>query len=264
MTNFDLNKDAEKVRFILEKRNVPKITAEVIAILDVSGSTREIYYNGTMQQALQRVVPVALNFDDNGSLPVYTFNDGDDFNLLETELTAADYANYVNQHIINNGDIDLWGGTDYAPVLHAALQELGFYRSKNIAHAAKGFFKRLLANDEAISAEHFSEKSKSKLPAIIYFFTDGDNTSDDRNPTKELLQAAEFAHSEVYFNFIGVGNASFTFLKEIADAYGNTGFAQIHDIEKVADSDDVYEYLLPDELTEWLKASITVQAGGRP
>jgi hypothetical protein len=230
----------------------------------VSGSTREIYYNGTMQQALQRVVPVALNFDDNGSLPVYTFNDGDDFNLLETELTAADYANYVNQHIINNGDIDLWGGTDYAPVLHAALQELGFYRSKNIAHAAKGFFKRLLANDEVISAEHFSEKSKSKLPAIIYFFTDGDNSSGDRNPTKELLQAAEHAHSEVYFNFIGVGNASFTFLKEIADAYGNTGFAQIHDIEKVADSDDVYEYLLPDELTEWLKASITVQAGGRP
>lgn len=262
--HFDIDKDTAKVKFILDKRNLPKITAEVVGILDVSGSTRAIYYNGTVQNALQRIIPVALNFDDNGSVPVYVFNDGDDYFHLETEMTAANYSDFVTKHIITNTAIRLWGGTAYAGVLHSALQDLGFYKKPAAAQTAKGFFKKLFASDDVIISESFREQSNTGLPAIINFITDGENEHDDRMPTRELLKAAQLARSNVYFNFIGVGNASFSFLREIADEYDNTGFAQITDIERTAGSDDIYEFLLPHELTEWLRAGATVKVGGQP
>jgi len=250
MTTFNLEKDTAKVKFILEKRSLPKITAEVVAILDVSGSTKAYYLGGVIQEALQRIVPVALNFDDNGSLPVYVFADGDHYTRLAAELRSANYADFVREEILRQeGLLELWGGTAYAPVLRSALTDLGFLTT---AAPVVGLFKRLLGKPPAGAV--FQEQSRSGIPALVYFLTDGENEHDDREPTRKLLTAAAAARSNVYFNFIGVGTANFGFLQEIGDAYPNTGFAQIKDIERTAGSDEIYEYLIPSELTTWLHA----------
>ena len=46
------------------------------------------------------------------------------------------------------------------------------------------------------------------------------------------------------------------FAHAIGDRFPNTGFAQIRDIERTAGSDEIYEYLIPDELTQWLSSFV--------
>ena len=253
---FDLEKDTAKVKFMLEKKNIPSLTAEVVADLDVSGSTKGIYASGAMQEAVQRVVPVALNFDDNGELPVYIFNDGDQFAQLAENLTAKNYTNYIQEQILRNQKLPRWGGTDYAPVLKQNLIDLGFLRTTAPPPAAKrpGFWSSLLGGGQTYSAPHLVKESSSGIPAILYFFTDGEN--EDREETANLLEACSAAGSQIYFNFIGVGNERFDFLHAIGDRFPNTGFAQIRDIERTAGSDEIYEYLIPDELTQWLSSFV--------
>ena len=255
--HFDLEKDTAKVRFMLEKRDIPSLVAEVIAVVDVSGSTQSMFYSGAMQAALQRVVPVALNFDDNGELPTYLFDD--DCHLTANPITAKNYATYVKKEILHDG-FELWGGTQLEPVLKRVVRDLGFY---DLRESKVGFFKSLFSkssNDSPDSPVSMtcSQKSKSGLPAIVYIFTDGENT--DHAYTSGLLKRLADAKSEVYFNFIGVGNVTFNFLREVADEYPNVGFAQIKDIAATGGSDDIYEYLIPEELTDLLKAFVGTSA----
>lgn len=257
---FDLEKDTAKVRWMLEKRNLPKLVTEVICVLDVSGSTKAMYEDGEMQEAVQRVVPVALNFDDNGELPTYTFC-GVSYKI-PTPITAANYATFVKRQILDMG-IPKWGGTSYEPVLKDVLMDLGFY-GQPAAEPTRGggFFSKLLGKvSQEVASTRTSiiqRHSQSKLPAIIYIFTDGEN--DDRGTTTQLLQACANNGVEAYFNFIGIGHTKFSYLEKTADLLPNVGFAQIHDIVATGGSDDIYDYLLPNELTDWLKAFVKTTA----
>ena len=247
---FDVEKDTAKVRFILEKKQVHQIVAEVIATLDLSGSTRDLYYSGTMQEAIQRVVPVAINFDDNGELPVYGFNDKDDISVLPA-LTAGNYAGYVLREIINKSSVKKWGGTDYAPVLRQVLRDLEFMKSRPTGRKTGGF---LGMGGTAEMTESLGKTSKTGLPAIVYHFTDGENN--DQDDTVRLLQACADLGAPIYFNCVGVGHATFAFLKKIADDLPNVEFTQITDLAATASTDEIYDHLLPDELLTWLKAYI--------
>ena len=227
---FDLDKDAGKVRFMLEKRNVPSITAEVVAVIDASGSMKGLYAGGAVQDALQRVIPVALNFDDNGDIPVYVFSSR--HGKATDSLTRHNYADYVVQHVLRHAD---WGGTLLAPVLTEAVSDLGFLGG--------GLLAKLFGGGP-------SAVSTSKLPAIVYVFTDGEN--EDVAAAERLLVDLGRAGSQVYFNLIGIGNAPFAFLRRVADALPNVNFARIDDIAATGGGDGIYEYLLPTELTDWL------------
>lgn len=257
MPNFNLQKDTEKVKkFVFEKTQLPHITSEVVAILDASQSTQELYFGGTIQEAVQRVLPVALNFDDNGDVPVYCFNDEDNYSLVDTPLTKDNYQNYVANFILGNPRVPKWGGTDYAPVLEQSLEDLGFYKPLNPKTSTRGFFKKLLGNliDQPEEEELvLDSKSTTGYPAILYFFTDGENNNDDRIQTTNLIKDCVSTNVQAYINFIGVGKANFSYLQRIANQFPNVGFVQIKDLQSVStDSDKLYEYLLPDELLKWL------------
>ena len=242
MPKFELHKDTAKVKFMLEKRAIPKLTAEVVALVDGSGSMQGLYQRGSVQNAIQRVVPVAVNFDDNGDIPVYVYDTN--FIKADNPLTAANHADYVKKEVI---PIVKWGGTKLSPVLTAAVADLGFIKT---AKSSGGFFSKFTGSGS--STHTFSENSTSGMPAIIYAFTDGDNS--DERETEELLIKLSKANSQVYFNFIGVGTATeFLFLQRVADDLPNVNFVQIADITKTGDGDEIYEFLLPTELTDWLR-----------
>lgn len=256
---FDLNKDVEKTKFILQKRNLPAITAEVVLDLDISGSTKSLYERGVMQEAVQRVLPIAINFDDNGEVPVYTFSDGSCHDQVETMLTAANYTDYVLRQILRNSDVRKWGGTDYVGVLTANLTDLGFLRKKADRPVVekKGLLARIFGKEDPEENFHGPQlhaDSNTRLPALIYFVTDGVNT--DMKETEQLLNDCATNNVQAYFNFIGVGDTHFPFLEKIADQFPNVGFAKITDLASAAQSDAIYEYLLPTELTDWLKPFI--------
>lgn len=111
----NLDKRADAVRIVLAKRNILKApTMRVGMALDITGSAKHLYKNGTMQEVADRSLAVASQFDDNGELDMWAFTTG--FDRLKP-ATAADYGKYVQEHILNNPKVTKWGGTSYAPVL---------------------------------------------------------------------------------------------------------------------------------------------------
>ena len=60
----DLRKETVH-KIVLEKRNLINVNARVSIVLDFSGSMDNLYRNGSVQALLDKVFPIAIEFDDN-------------------------------------------------------------------------------------------------------------------------------------------------------------------------------------------------------
>lgn len=86
--------------------------AEVLLVLDCSGSMGDRYNNGEVQGVAERALALALNFDDDGRVPAVAF----DSRCIElVEVTATNLASYVDREVVRKHR--LGGGTNYAPAL---------------------------------------------------------------------------------------------------------------------------------------------------
>lgn len=223
-----LDKRAEKVGIILAKRGVTKIpTVRVGAVMDVSGSAQGFYTSGIMQETLDRLMGVALKFDDNGELDVWAFSNS--FKRCST-ASAADAGSFINNKFLKEARSCLWNGTSYAPVLKDAVD----YYFKPVSGGLFGFGgKKSYTNDP---------------PAMVLFITDGSN--DDRAAAAKVLKEAE--GKPVYFMMVGIGPEHyFGFIKEQADLLPNVGFVNLNDLS-ITD-DDLYEQLVSGEFATWVK-----------
>lgn len=257
MSTFNLQKESEKVKFIVAKKGIPNVRAQVVTALDVSGSAKPLFESGAMQEAWQSVIPVSMQFDKNQEIDVYTFASGESMvTKIEPTATTQNFDGYISKNILRNNSVSKWGGTDYAPVIEAVLRDFGFYdvEKKEIKTSGGGFFgfgKKTTV--EEIVSEKLRAKSVSGDPVILYFFTDGENS--DRPATTQLLQACQDAKTELYINFIGIGSASsFGFIEDAADRFDNVGLWNVSSLSALT-KDDVYEQLIPEELCRWFKVS---------
>ena len=248
MTTFKLQKPEEEVRrvgFVLQKQGIhERIPAQVGINIDVSLSMKGLFAAGAVQSALERVLPVALYFDDDGSVDTWIFSGGSSTARVAS-ATAGNYGGFVGREIVNNPDIEplLWGGTDYGPVLRENLLHYGLLTEEGVG----GLIGRIFG----AKREALGEETRTGVPAINYFLTDGENS--DRDAAWGMLERAEHAESQIYFVMVGIGDDSFSFLREAADAFHNVGFLSVRDLGAFVGSDDAYEKLLPAELCSWLK-----------
>lgn len=227
----DLKKTEEGLRLSLSKKGIhAPPTAELAFVLDVSGSFHDEHRDGLTQTLLERLVPWGMIFDPDKKLDVFTFSNEAHY---VGDITPETTDGYIRRSIIDKVP-GYRGGTEYGPVLLQALKHFGWVK--------EGFFSRVLGG------------TKEKKRSIVLFVTDGDNA--DHAYAKQVLSESEARKDEVYFLFIAIGNEKFAFLEKIADAYGNTGFAQIKDLRKFAvmSDDEVNDLLIGDELVQWLKA----------
>jgi hypothetical protein len=242
---FDLAKATEKAKFVIAKKGLPTVKAAVVLNLDVSGSAKGLYQSGAIQRTFQTIVPLAINFDDNASLNVFTFADDDRYTTqIQPDASAANFEDYISKRILNDSSVPKWNGTHYAQVLRANLEMLGFI----VEETTKGGFFSKDKTQEVIKADN-----GSGYPALIITLTDGENF--DQRRCLEDLATYEKQKVNAYFLFIGIGSANFQNIVELGDKFGNVGFLNVSDLEKFADSDDVYDQLLPQELVEWFAKS---------
>lgn len=246
MSKFVLEKAVEKTKFVLEKKQVKNIKAHVVIDLDVSGSTQDMYKSGLFQKAFQQVLPIGILFDDNQEIDTFTFTSGPIVNHIEPNATSENYSDYITTNILNNRNVTKWGGTDYRPVLEANVAAFGFERSVQVTK--KKFF-GLFNTTQTLT--QLNSNSESGYPVIVFFFTDGENT--DTKETYEYLKFCQDSGLNIYFQFIGIGEGKFSFLKQIADQFSNTGFVHMQEFDKLVDNDDFINTLLSDELCEYLK-----------
>lgn len=248
MTTFKLQKPEEEVRrvgFVLEKQGIhERIPAQVGLNIDVSGSMRDLFDKGLVQSAIERILPVALYFDDDGRIDTWVFSDGQKVASI-TPASAKNYDGFVEREITGNATLTpvLWGGTDYGQVIRSNLMAYGLIEEK----AAGGILGLIFG----MKREEMGEHTRSGLPAINYFLTDGENS--DRDAARKILEEAEHAESQIYYIMVGIGDDDFRFLKAAARDLPNVGFVSVRDLGEFVGSDDAYEKLLPAELCAWLK-----------
>lgn len=207
----DMRRDLVKLN--LEKFNLTSQPARVGFVFDDSGSMEHLFNNGTVQAILEKIFPIALNFDDNGAADSWLFSNG--FTRLG-EITKDNYYNYVQKEIIPRAS---WGGTKYAPVMNDVMNK------------------------------YLVEEPQS-IPDYIVFITDGENM--DRAAATESITKASKYPIFWQFVGIGNENFKFLkSLDEMEGRYiDNANFFSMS-AKDFYSNDEVYNLMLK-EYPSWL------------
>lgn len=229
LKKIDLQK---KIIFDLTKKiGIENQKAQVVLVMDKSGSMDHLYQSGYVQRVLERIVPVAMQFDDNQEFELYLFQNN--CTKHNNNVNVKNVDGIVNREIINRYG---WGGTSYAPPIKMIQEDY-------VPGSAKksGF----------LSAFSKEKTEPLKYPVYVIFITDGEN-SDQTEASEALKKASNYG---IFFQFIGIGNENFRFLKKLDDLSGrlidNANFFQAQDIDKMSD-EELYSKLLG-EFPQWLK-----------
>ncbi|MFA7264754.1 MAG: VWA domain-containing protein [Candidatus Nanopelagicales bacterium] len=73
-SRIDLKKRADKVGISLSKAGLSGMRAQVVLLLDHSGSMNYDYHNGAVQALVERVLAFSLQVDADGEIPVIAFD----------------------------------------------------------------------------------------------------------------------------------------------------------------------------------------------
>lgn len=216
----DMSKSAENLNRVLidmskgSKIDMTKHTARVALAMDYSGSMSDLFANGSVQDVITRLLPIALKFDDNGELESWLFSNNKE--RLDA-VSINNYKNYVKE-VMMNASMSM-GGTNYAPVL------------KDIVR-------------------YYKDVEPSKIPAFIIFITDGENW--DTDETNKIVK--ELSKYNMFVQFIGIGDEDFEYLKSLDDMkgrkYDNTGFTAVKDMNRMTD-EELYTEILR-QYKDWL------------
>jgi vWA found in TerF C terminus len=200
---------------VLQKKNLTNVTARVGLVLDISGSMRKLYKNGTVQRVVERILAVASQFDDDGALDIWVYDN--EFSRLKP-VTEHDFEGYVDQYILNNDLIHKFGRNDEPPVMEDVIQK-------------------------------YTSEDPSKDPAFIVFINDGGCKKTIKKPV------AASSDKPLFWQFVGIGDSNFEVLEKLDEMDGryidNANFFHIKDIETISDN-ELYDLLL-NEFPDWLK-----------
>lgn len=237
--SISLEKRTEKVGILLQKKGLNKIPAVRVGLaLDHSGSAAGFYSSGQMQETVERLMGVAMKFDDNGELDLWYFHNRC---VPAKTVTKDNLSNCVDRTRRETG-IE-WGGTAYAPVLSSMTNH---YFNSNPTQAVSNLFgavKSLFGSNS-----NSSTVMPKPLPAYGIMVTDG--VSDDPSKARKVLE--ESAKHNMYWTLVGLGSPSnFSMLKQAADDLDNVGFVNLNDLSLT--DDQLYEQLITDEVVNWLK-----------
>jgi len=225
----DLRK--QQVHAVLLTKNAAQIRARVIVVLDKTGSMSRHYKKGVVQRVIERMVPVAIQLDDDGSLECYLYAESyfklPDLLVAELDSWIAEYVHLTGKH----------GGLDY--------RRIG------------------AVNDEIPILTEIvgSLRAGDPMPTLVLFFTDGGFHR--KKPITELIVRA--AALPAFWQFVGIGKAgSFGVLETLDDLAGrvidNVGFFPVQDIDALDDA-ELYRLLLS-EFPDWLRQAREQQVVG--
>lgn len=216
----------------LRKREVAKvlltkggngIRARVVLVIDKTGSMAKQYRTRVVHRVVERMVPVAIQLDDDGKLEPYLYA-----------------VSFVKLPEISVHDAEEWSDT----YLHLRGSHGGFNYDQIGA-----------ANREVpIMTEILSGLTRGSAPTLVLFFTDG-GFSERKEITKLMREASGLP---AFWQFVGIGKANYGVLEKLDDLDGrvvdNAGFFALDDIDTVDDA-QLYTRLLS-EFPDWHKAAV--------
>ncbi|MFU8925670.1 VWA domain-containing protein [Acinetobacter puyangensis] len=203
----------------LEKRNLLGVTARVALVLDASGSMDGQYKRGDVQQVVNRLMPLAINFDDDGCFECWAF--AQKTTQLD-DVTLENVNNFINT--THRGWKSWQVGARYneeIPAIEAVIQ----------------YFKQF----------------QDDIPTYILFISDG-GVGNKRQMQKILTDAAKLP---IFWQFVGIGGRNYGVLEKLDEMSGrivdNCNFFALDRIDSMTD-EKLYECLLQ-EFPDWLQAA---------
>lgn len=200
---------AKTAQISLQKISFESHTAQVALVMDISGSMRNLFDDGTVQELIARTMALGLNFDDNGAIDIFAFG-AKAHNL--GELTVDGFAN-ASQWILSKTGFE--GDTKYAAPIMEIAKHYGFFQKQTITTSTKGFF-GLFSSTQQEEKEVWMPSQKMQHPIYVLFVTDGENS--DKSSTREIIK--NISQYPVFFQFIGIGGGAFSFLQELDSIEG--------------------------------------------
>lgn len=252
----NLAKKEEALKLTLSKKKIVSVRMQVATVLDRSGSMDHYYRNGTVQEYMERLVPIGLKFDDNGEIDNWAFHTS----AYKTgPVNVNNLENFVQREIERISS----GGTAYAPALKAVNEHyFGTAASvRRIPHENRvekeptGFFGKLFGKKTVEIETTYTEEPVSGTPGAggqdpVYVIFQTDGATGDTNETDRVL--GELAKKNVYVQFVGVGDPSdFSFIEKMGEKYDHVGFIHIEDLKKTTD-EEIYDLLISEELKNFL------------
>lgn len=210
-----LNLRKESIQSLcLEKRELNGLIARVCMVMDFSGSMDWLYCNGKVQEVIERLLPVAMQFDDNGVMEAWIFSN-DCWRIKDISL--SNYYNYIkNERLEEKYHM---GGTSYAPVIQDVCRK-------------------------------YIDEEPADIPTLVLFITDGDNS--DKDATTRIITKA--SHYPIFWQFVGIGSSQFRYLETLDEMEGrfidNANFFSVNDLTNMNDT-DLYNKLLG-EYPDWI------------
>ncbi|AAO54480.1 tellurium resistance protein, putative [Pseudomonas syringae pv. tomato str. DC3000] len=210
---------AKKAQVSLEKAKLTDTKARVGLVLDASGSMNPQYTRGHVQEVVDRLIPLAVHFDDDGALDCWAFG------AKPQQLNAITLKNFQNFIKTDHGGWKDW--------------ELG----SRINDEPKAM--RMVID--------YYKKSGDKTPVYILFISDG-GVHQDREITKLMIEAAKLP---IFWQFVGLGGRGYGILEKLDDMGGrvvdNCNFFALDRLDEVPE-EKLYD-LLMEEFPDWLNAA---------
>ena len=219
----ELVERADVVEKVLLTKNAGGVRARVVLVIDKTGSMAAQYSRGVVHRVVERMVPVAVRLDDDGTLEPYLYARGF---LRLPDLRVEDLDHWPARHLHRNGVRD---GVDYNAIGHG--------------------------NDEIPIMEEIlgALNPGDAVPTLVLFFTDG-GFAKKREITALMRDAAQLP---AFWQFVGLGRAKYGVLERLDELEGrvvdNAGFFALDDIDAVSD-EELYQRLLG-EFPDWLRAA---------
>ncbi|WP_067480142.1 vWA domain-containing protein [Nocardia amamiensis] len=207
---------------VLVDGDVFGIRARVVLVIDKTGSMNRQYRDQVVHRVVQRMVPVATQLDDDGTLEAYlyalSFAKLPDITVEHGEAWAQTYLHLGGTH----GGIDydrLGGRNDELPIMRDIIDSL----------------------------------RPGDRPTLVLFFTDGGFAK--KREIAALMREASLLPA--FWQFVGLGRANYGVLRTLDElserAVDNAGFFALDDIDQVDDA-QLYTRLLG-EFPDWLRAA---------
>lgn len=198
----------------LKKRNLETLVARVGLVMDISGSMTARFKNGTVQEIVNKTLPLAVQFDDDGELDCWYYG------TTARRMDSVNLDNYTKAVPKEWKQLMLeLGGCNNEPVVLRMV--LDTYRD-------------------------------TKLPVYVLFITDG-GVSKKNEIQKIITEASKLPIFWQFVGVGGSGYGILEKLDSMKGRYvDNAGFFALDDFKKVS-NEELYARLL-EEFPKWLKA----------
>ncbi len=250
--DINLKKEAEqrlidlskKAKIVIDKSGLQGQRAKVALALDISGSMKPLYQKGIVQRACERLLGLAVNFDDDGSIDIFLFGTND---YEVGSLHKNNFFGFVEREIYPKYRLE---GTNYGGVMERILNKYVPHSREEMQQQPQSFLGSLFSRTSPSPLKKVNTRPLEE-PVYVIFVTDGNNF--DRKRAEEVMKRASYYG--IFWKFVGIGRSSFSFLENLDNLDGrfidNAHFFQLNDLELISD-EELYQRLLI-EFPGWIK-----------